>query len=77
MDNYHLTKIGDSWHLIKQGAIDATRTFPTKEEGIKGSAEYLEGKTASLKIHNAEGVIEEERTYDNAPPDSHPSAVIV
>jgi len=73
MENFHLTKIGDTWHLAKEGATDPAATFPTKNEAVRESAEYLDAKTASLKIHREDGVIEEERTY---PRSADPSKTI-
>lgn len=52
--------------LTKEAAIDPTQTFSTKEAEIKGSAKYLPGEIASLKIHNSAEIIEEERTDPRA-----------
>ncbi|WP_080393289.1 DUF2188 domain-containing protein [Pseudomonas syringae] len=35
----------------------------TKAEITQLSVEFLDGKTASLKIHKEDGTIQEERTY--------------
>ena len=72
MENFHLTDIGGIWHLTKEGSDHAARTFPTKEEAVRGSADYLEGKVASLKIHDRDGKIEEERTYPRSADPSRP-----
>lgn len=63
MDNYHLNKIDDHWQLIKEGASRATKTGATKEAALQQAHDFLSDKTASLKIHNADGKIQEERTY--------------
>lgn len=63
MDNYHIATTTDGWHLIKEGAARASKTAPTKAEIINLAAEFLRGKTASLKIHKEDGTIQEERTY--------------
>jgi hypothetical protein len=63
MENYHLTKLGDIWRLAHQGSHETLKQFPTKEVAVTGSAEFLAGKTASLKIHREDGTFEEERTY--------------
>ncbi|MBA1245405.1 MULTISPECIES: DUF2188 domain-containing protein [Pseudomonas] len=63
MDNYHVTKAGDHWELKKEGAARASRTAPTKDALMEEAATFLEGKTASLKIHKGDGTIQEERTY--------------
>lgn len=63
MDNYHLTHAGDHWALTKEGATRASHTAPTKEELLTKTAAFMEGKTASVKIHKADGTVQEERTY--------------
>lgn len=64
MKNYHLTKKADLWKLTEQGADRASKTYKTKEEAIKGSADFLKKNNGgSLKIHKVDGKIEEERTY--------------
>lgn len=63
MDNYHITKTDKGWALTKQGAERASKTAATKAEIIKLATDFLDGKTASLKIHKEDGTIQEERTY--------------
>jgi len=63
MDNYHITKVNDHWELKKQGATRASHTAPTKDEIVEKTHAFLEGKTASVKIHKLDGTIQEERTY--------------
>ncbi|MDQ0654473.1 hypothetical protein SAMN04490182_1864 [Pseudomonas cedrina] len=63
MDDFHITPTENGWALKKQGAERASKTAATKAEIVKLASEFLEGKTASLKIHKQDGSIEEERTY--------------
>lgn len=63
MDNYHVTKSDNGWELKKEGAARASKTATTKAEITKLAGEFLDGKTASLKIHKEDGTIQEERTY--------------
>jgi hypothetical protein len=63
MDNYHITTAATGWELKKQGATRASKTAATKAEIVKIAGEFLEGKTASLKIHKEDGTLQEERTY--------------
>jgi hypothetical protein len=63
MDNYHVSKSGDGWELKKQGASRASITASTKAEIVQLASDFLDGKTASLKIHKEDGTIQEERTY--------------
>jgi hypothetical protein len=64
MDKYHLTKKDDLWKLTKQGNDRASKTFDTKEEAIKESANFLKSNNGgSLKIHTQKGKLQEERTY--------------
>lgn len=63
MENYHITKSDNGWDLKKEGAGRASKSASTKTEIIQLATEFLDGKTASLKIHKEDGTIQEERTY--------------
>ena len=63
MENYHITKTDKGWALTKQGAERASKTATTKAEITKLATDFLDGRTASLKIHKEDGTIQEERTY--------------
>ena len=63
MDNYHITSNDGHWALTREGAERATLVKPTKAEVIQAMQEFMAGKTASVKIHGADGKFEEERTY--------------
>ncbi len=67
MDNYHITKKENAWELVKEGAQRASKTASTKAEITEIASEFLQGKTASLKIHKEDGTIQEERSF-LAPP---------
>ena len=66
MDNYHITKKENVWELVKEGAQRASKTASTKAEITEIASEFLQGKTASLKIHKEDGTIQEERTFPRA-----------
>ncbi len=63
MDNYHINATDNGWELRKQGATRASKTAATKDKMLQVTATFLEGKTASVKIHKKDGTIQEERTY--------------
>lgn len=63
MDNYHVSPTPDGWELKKAGAERASKRSTTKQELVSSLSVFFEGKTASVKIHKADGTIEEERTY--------------
>lgn len=63
MDNDHITKTDKLWALTKEGAQRASKTASTKAEITALAGEFLQGKTASLKIHKEDGTIQEERTF--------------
>jgi hypothetical protein len=62
MNNFHLSPNGDRWDLKEEGGRGLA-SFPTKEEALERSIEIVTDRTGSLKIHKADGTIEEERTY--------------
>ena len=63
MDNYHISATDSGWELRKQGATRASKTAATKDEMLQITAAFLEGRTASVKIHKKDGTLHEERTY--------------
>jgi hypothetical protein len=63
MDNYHIKPHDGHWDLTRQGSVQATLSKPTKAEVLEATREFMAGKTASVKIHRADGTLEEERTY--------------
>ncbi|HEN8727069.1 TPA: DUF2188 domain-containing protein [Pseudomonas putida] len=63
MDNYHVSPTADGWELKKAGAERASKRSSTKQELVASLSDFFQGKTASVKIHKADGTIEEERTY--------------
>ncbi|GAB1619885.1 DUF2188 domain-containing protein [Pseudomonas sp. NGC7] len=63
MENYHLSPTSDGWELKKAGADRASKRAATKQELVSMLPDFFEGKTVSVKIHKADGTIEEERTY--------------
>ena len=66
MENYHITKADKNWMLVKEGAQRASKTAHTKAEITAIASVFLQGKTASLKIHKEDGTIQEERTFPRA-----------
>ena len=63
MNNYELRKKDDEWKLQQQGACRAIKVFPTKDQGMTFSREYVAEHGGSLKIKKENGRIQEERTY--------------
>ena len=63
MDNYHITATDSGWELRKEGASRASKSAASKDEIMQVAAAFLDGKTASLKIHKKDGTLQEERTY--------------
>lgn len=63
MENYHVSPTSNGWELKKAGADRASKRAATKQELVSMLPDFFEGKTASVKIHKADGTIEEERTY--------------
>lgn len=63
MDNYHILPTDSGWELRKEGAARASKTANTKDDLLKITGSFMDGKTASVKIHKKDGSIQEERTY--------------
>ncbi|MFK3772988.1 DUF2188 domain-containing protein [Pseudomonas sp. NPDC089406] len=58
-----MSPTADGWELKKAGADRASKRAATKKALVSSLADFFDGKTASVKIHKADGTIEEERTY--------------
>ncbi|WP_312253755.1 DUF2188 domain-containing protein [Stutzerimonas nitrititolerans] len=63
MDTYHISATDKGWELRKEGGSRASKQAATKDELLRDTATFLDGKTASVKIHKKDGTIQEERTY--------------
>lgn len=63
MDNYHVVPSPKGWMLHKQGSDHALLSATTKQELIEAIPGFMANKVGSVKIHNVDGKIEEERTY--------------
>ena len=66
MQNYHLSPHGDGWKLTSEGSQRPLDIFKTKAEGVASCEEIISERDhgkGSVKIHRADGTIEEERTY--------------
>lgn len=68
LDKYDLSKKDGSWTLKKQGSERASKVFGrNKQLAVSESAKMLKNSDgASLRIHNLDGTIQEERTYPRA-----------
>lgn len=63
MDRYHVTKKGDEWRFEKEYSNRALKKADTKAEVVQEMRVFMKDKVGSVKIHKANGVIQEERTY--------------
>ncbi|WP_092357488.1 DUF2188 domain-containing protein [Pseudomonas sp. NFACC25] len=68
MNNYPLTKDDKFWILVKEGALHGSKSASTKAENTAMTSEFLNGKTASLKIHKEDGTTQKKRTIPRPPP---------
>ncbi len=63
MNNYDLKKTHGGWVLKQQDGDLEEKFAGTKEEAVRRASKLMQGQTGSLKIHNLDGTIEEERTF--------------
>lgn len=70
LPRYHLTKDAEkgNWKLEKAGGDRAVRRFETKKEALQGGAlkEAIGKAGGSVRVHKADGKIQEERTFPRA-----------
>lgn len=63
VENYDVTPALHGWELRKAGADRASQYAATRQELLGGLADFFARKNASVKIHNEDGILEEERVY--------------
>lgn len=63
MKNYHITHVEGKWVFSEEKAEQSIKDFITKDRAVDFAINYLKNKIGSLKIHNINGTIQEERTY--------------
>lgn len=63
LQRYHLEKKNDDWRLRKAGSNRAVVKAETKEIAILEMRGYMKTHEGSVRIHKANGRIEEERSY--------------
>jgi len=62
--NYHVTKTDSGWQGKAEGGQRASVTGPTKKEVQQKTIDIAKASgNSSVKIHKADGKIQEERTY--------------
>lgn len=63
LQRYHLQKKNDQWRLRKAGSNRSLLKADTKENAILEMRGYMKTHEGSVRIHKANGQIQEERTY--------------
>ena len=63
LQKYHLERKNDAWRLRKAGSNRAVVKADTKELAILEMRGYMQTREGSVRIHKANGRIQEERTY--------------
>ena len=63
LTRYHLTPGADGWRLVRAGSKRAVKAFEKKAAALKYARRYVKERGGSLRIHKADGTIQEERTY--------------
>jgi hypothetical protein len=64
LQRYHLSKKNDEWQLKKAGANRrAVVKADTKAKAMQEMRDYMKTHEGSVRIHKANGRIQEERTY--------------
>jgi len=65
MTNYNLLPHGDHWNLTAGDSV-ALCAFETKSEALATCTQIMFGRIGSLTIHQADGTIQEKRSYPGA-----------
>lgn len=71
MESYHITHEDGRWVLREEGDKRALIETLTRDDILNETRDYMKLRSASVKIHNESGEVEEERQY---PRDQNPRA---
>lgn len=63
MQNYYINPAEDGWVFVKEGDDTELKRARTKQQMLRAAAEYMQGKTGSVKVRKRNGTFAEERTY--------------
>ena len=63
LDQYLLTKHRDQWRFEKAGTNRTIVSATTKAEAMRRMRGYMSTHGGSVRIHKANGQLQEERTY--------------
>jgi hypothetical protein len=63
MSDFHLLPEGDHWKLTYEDSEETLGEYESRETAVSRATELVKGREGSLKIHLADGTIEEERTF--------------
>lgn len=66
MQNYFINPDEDGWVLVAEDSDEALKRARKKADIIRLTAEFMNGKTGSVKIRKRNGKFSEERTYPRA-----------
>ena len=70
-ETWHVTTHEDGWKVQKAGGKRATSVHATKAEAVEAARQIAKDRPkGQIKIHKADGTIQEERTYGEDPPGS-------
>lgn len=61
MNSYKIIKTKMGWGFFRSGSVKPLAEAPTKEGLVKMAAPLIEGKSASVKVHNENGTVQELR----------------
>lgn len=68
-ETWHVTTHEDGWQVKKSGNEQATSLHENKQDALQAAREIAKDQElGQLKIHKADGTIQEERTYGEDPP---------
>lgn len=66
MNHYYLVPDGDRWRIRGEDSDRCLMDFATKEEAVERCSQLMQNQHGSLRIHRADGTLEEERTFPSS-----------
>lgn len=63
----HVVPSGGGWTVRKQGAVRATKHFPTQKEAVTWARHSAKSDSTDLVVHNRDGTIRSKDSYGTDP----------
>lgn len=70
--SYHVSSAGGAWQITVRESRDGKRSFSTRLKALESAISMARGdEPSTVVVHNADGLVQEERTYGDLSRSTH------